>query len=119
MTETGAAVDTSKNQTALITYLLYLASLLVGVTAIVGVVMAYVNKDDAPDWLKTHYNFMIRTFWIGLLYSFVGFVLLVVAIGALILLFTLIWWIIRCVQGLNFLNKNQPVPKPESWLFAS
>jgi uncharacterized membrane protein len=81
--------------------------------------MSYINKSEAPDWLKTHYDFLIRTFWIGLLYGFVGAVLLVVAIGALILLFLLVWWIVRCVQGLNYLSKGQPVPNSKSWLFAS
>jgi uncharacterized membrane protein len=118
MTDTSGAVDGSKNQTALITYILYLASLLVGVTAIVGVVLAYVSKAEAPDWLKTHYVFLIRTFWVGLLFSVVGVLLMIVVIGWFILIFTLVWWIVRCVQGLMLLQKNQAVPKPQSWLFT-
>ncbi|HEY6104626.1 MAG TPA: hypothetical protein VIV59_01495, partial [Anaeromyxobacteraceae bacterium] len=52
---------------AKVVYVLYLVSLVTGVTALVGVVMAYVYQGDAPDWLKTHYRFQIRTFWLGLL----------------------------------------------------
>jgi uncharacterized membrane protein len=36
--------------------------LLFGITGVIGVVMAYINKDDAAEWLKTHYQFQIRTF---------------------------------------------------------
>ena len=55
---------------AKIVYILYLVSLLFGITGIIGVVMAYINKDDAPEWLQTHYQFQIRTFWIGALFIF-------------------------------------------------
>ena len=56
-------------------YILYLLALVVGITAIIGVVMAYINRNAAPDWLKTHYTFQIRTFWISLLYTVIGVVL--------------------------------------------
>ena len=55
---------------AKIVYILYLVSLLFGITGIIGVVMAYINKDDAPEWVQTHYQFQIRTFWIGALFIF-------------------------------------------------
>ncbi len=120
MTNTTDSLVTGGNKgNAQLIYILYLVSLLVGVTAIVGVVMAYIAKAEAPDWLKSHYSFMIRTFWIGLLYCVVGGVLSLVVIGFFILLFALIWWIVRCVQGLDYLGKGQPIPKPESWMFAS
>lgn len=99
-------------------YILYLASILVGVTAIIGLVMSYVTKEREPDWLKTHHIFLIHTFWIGLLGGFVGILLSVVGIGLLILLALLVWWIVRCVQGLDYLNKREPIPAPRSWLFA-
>lgn len=103
---------------AQIAYILYLVSLLVGVTAIVGLVMAYVAKNKDPDWLKSHHIFLIHTFWIGLLYTFLGILLTFVLIGILVLLFALIWWIVRCIQGLDYLNRNQPIPNPRSWFFA-
>jgi len=33
--------------------------------------MAYIYKGDAPDWLKSHYRYQIRKFWIGILYGLV------------------------------------------------
>lgn len=122
MSESNTSVESAltggNKSNATIVYILYLASLIVGVTGIIGVIMAYVAKGEAPDWLKSHYIFLIRTFWIGLLFAVIGIVLMIVLIGWIVLLFTLVWWIVRCVQGLNYLGKNQAVPNYQSWLFV-
>jgi uncharacterized membrane protein len=107
----------STESSAKIVYILYLVGILFGLLGIVGVVIAYVNKDDAPDWLKTHYQFQIRTFWIGALYIIIGSLLSVVLIGWLVLLFWVVWLIIRSVKGLKLLDQKQPHPTPTTWLF--
>ena len=98
-------------------YILYLVSIILGLTSIIGLIMSYVNKGDAPDWLKTHYQFLIRTFWIGLLYSVIGLILMTVVIGFLVLLFALVWFIIRCVKGMKLLDEGKPHPNPTGWMF--
>ncbi len=103
--------------TAKLIYILYLASLLFGITALVGLVMAYVYRADAPDWLRTHYQWQIRTFWIGMLYGIIGGLLLLVLIGYPILIFVIVWWIIRCVKGLRAVESQQACSDPKSWLF--
>jgi uncharacterized membrane protein len=80
-------------------------------------VMAYVYRDDAQYWLRTHYHFQIRTFWIGLLYLFVGGITASIFIGWLILLFWLIWYVVRCVRGLKLASEGTPVPNPATWWF--
>lgn len=102
---------------AQIIYILYLVSLVVGVTSIVGVIMAYVYRGEAPDWLRSHYRFQIRTFWIGLLYVVLGMLLSVVLIGFLLLLFWLIWLILRCVKGMQQLERREPITDIETWLW--
>jgi len=104
--------------TAKIVYILYLVGVVFGVTGIVGVVMAYINRGDAPEWLQSHYQFQIRTFWIGALYIFVGFLLSLIVIGWLILLFWLVWLIVRCVKGMKYLDQQQSYPNPTSWMFG-
>jgi uncharacterized membrane protein len=99
-------------------YILYLVALVIGVTSIVGVIMAYLAKDQAPDWLKSHYNNQINIFWKALLYCVIGAVLSIILIGFLILLATLVWYIIRVVQGMQALNRNEPIANPGSWLLA-
>lgn len=102
---------------AKIVYILYLASILIGLTSIIGVVIAYINKDEAPEWLKSHYQFQIRTFWIAFLYVCIGVITTFILISGLILLLTLIWFIIRCVKGLQALDKKEAYPNPTTWMF--
>ncbi len=103
---------------AKIIYILYLVSVIVGLTGLVGLVMAYINKGEAPEWLKSHYQFLIRTFWIGLLYGVIGLILTTLIIGIAVLLFVLVWWIVRCVKGMQLLDKQQPHPNPTTWMFS-
>jgi len=115
--------DTDNNEksvstaTAKTIYFLYLASILIGITAIAGLIMAYVNRYDAPDWLKSHYQFQIRTFWIGALYFFIGVFLSQFVIGLLILLFWLLWLIVRCARGIKYLDRSEACPDPTGWMF--
>lgn len=117
MNDTRADENAATATSARIIYILYLVSILFGITAIVGLVMAYVNRDDAPEWLKSHYRFQIRTFWIGALYCFLGVLLAQLLIGLFILVFLLFWVIVRCAKGLKYLERKQAYPDPASWLF--
>ncbi len=117
MNEVATNENPATANTANIAYILYLTSIFFGITGIIGVVIAYVNISDAPDWLKTHYRFQIRTFWIGALYSVIGVLLYVFVIGYFILLFTLIWLIVRCIKGMKVLAQRQPYPNPTGWMF--
>lgn len=107
----------SEGETAQIVYILYLASLAVGITAIIGLVIAYLNRAEAPQWLKTHYRFQIRTFWIGLLFGFINLLTAFILIGLLGFLLLLIWWIVRCVKGLKYLAQGQPYENAATWLW--
>jgi uncharacterized membrane protein len=113
-----AVVERQGNpDTARIIYVLYLVGLVAGITAIVGVIMAYVNRDDAPDWLRTHYELQIRTFWMMLLYAVIAGILCLLLIGFLLLLLLAIWWIVRCVKGLKYLDMKAPYPNHLGWSF--
>ena len=101
-----------------IVYILYLASLIFGITAVIAVVMAYVNERDAPDWLWSHYNFQIRTFWIGLVYLVIGVATAYIVVGIFVILFWVIWLIVRCARGMKYLARGEPHPDPMSWLFG-
>jgi uncharacterized membrane protein len=107
MNEVTQSKKPSKD-TAKLVYILYLVGLVFGITGIVG---------DAPDWLKTHYQFQIRTFWIGAFYMFLGTLLFVILIGWFIFLFWVIWLIVRSVKGMKALDEERPVENPTSWFF--
>jgi uncharacterized membrane protein len=97
-------------------YVLYLAGLVIGVSALVALVIAYVNRGKAGGWVETHYTWAIRTFWIGLAYLAVSFVLMFVAIGFLLAFATAVWFIVRCIIGLQAAGRGEPIKNPESWL---
>lgn len=102
---------------AKVIYALYALSVVFGVTAIIGVVLAYLARDDAPNWLASHFRFQIRTFWLLVLFIFIGILLTMVLIGILVLIATIVWLIIRCVKGWRHLDRLEPVENVETWLF--
>ena len=111
------AVESTEGM-AKIVYILYMVGIVIGLTSVVGVIMAYIYKDNAPAWMQSHYQFQIRTFWIGILYFVVGFILSFIGIGVLILLFWAIWIIVRCVKGIQVLDRKEPHPNPTGWMFS-
>ena len=98
-------------------YILYLVSFIAGITAIIGVVMAYVNKDDASEWLQSHYQFLINTFWKGLVMALVSGLLMMVFIGFILIVIVMLWIIIRCVKGLKYIDERKAHPDPTGWGF--
>ncbi len=114
---TPAPPAAQSDTTAKIVYVLYLVALVSGVTAIIGVIMAYVNVGQAPEPLRTHYRFQIRTFWIAILYCVVSGILTIVAIGALLFVFVGVWYIVRCAKGLVYLGRGQAYPNAATGLW--
>jgi hypothetical protein len=72
-------------------------------------------RDTAPEWLRSHYTFQIRTIWIGLLYCIVAGLLCFVLVGFLLFPVVAIWFIVRCALGLVRLSQREPYPNPYSW----
>jgi len=102
---------------AKIVYIVYLAAVVIGVLAIVGVVIAYVSRTGGGGWIDDHYRFQIRTFWIGLLYMAVAAVSTVFLVGWLMMLAAAVWWIVRCVKGLQCASRRLPYPNAATWLW--
>ena len=108
----------SNPQLALIVYILYLSAYVVGITAVIGVIIAHIQVGTAEPMLASHYRFQIRTFWIGVLYLVVGFILVWVLIGFLVFLWWFIWSLVRNIKGVLALNENRPIADPGSWMFG-
>lgn len=102
---------------AKVVYILYLGGILIGLLALIGVIIAYVSRNDSGGWVNDHYRFQIRTFWIGLLYMVVSGAATVIVIGWVLFLATLVWWIVRCVKGLQCVSRSEPYPNPGTWLW--
>jgi len=98
-----------------VVYILYLAGLVVGLTGLIGLVMAYINRGKGEAWVDTHYTWAIRTFWIGLLYGLISLILVFVAIGFLLMFALAVWFIARCIIGLQAAGRGEPIKNPQSW----
>ncbi|MFY8100546.1 MAG: DUF4870 family protein [Allorhizobium sp.] len=98
-----------------VVYCLYLVSSVFGMTGIVGLIMAYVNRGKGEPWVDTHYTYAIRTFWIGLLYALISSILMVAFIGVILIFGVAIWIVVRCVIGLQKASAGEPIARPESW----
>lgn len=108
----------SDDSLALIVYLLYGAGYFFLIPALAGVVIAHVKVDDADPVLRSHYQFQIRTFWIGFLYLTIGTLFTIVLIGLPILAWWFVWSLIRIVKGIMAINEHKPIANPRAWLFG-
>lgn len=98
--------------------LLYLGGWLTGgISALVGIVLAFVWRGEAKaEWEESHYQYLINTFWIGLIGGFIGFVLMIVLIGFPILLAIGVLFVVRPVLSLVNAQKQAPMPNPGTLL---
>jgi uncharacterized membrane protein len=108
----------SESVFAIAVYALYGLGYFTGISALVGVIIAHVKVDDADPVMRSHYQFLIRTFWIGLGYIAIGFPLCLVLIGFPILVWWFVWSTIRIVKGFLLVIEDQPIVNPRSWLFG-
>ena len=92
---------------------LYAASFVTGFTTIIGVVIAYMKRAEAAGTIyESHFTYAIRTFWIGLAMSLVGFALCFLLIGFLVLPLVAVWFIVRIVRAILALTEDRPVANP-------
>ena len=111
------SIDPGTRGNANLIYFLYIvAPVFFQTLALIGVIMAYLGKGKGDALIENHYRNQINIFWKGLLYSVIGVLLMAVLIGVFILLAALVWYIIRCVKGMQALSAGQPVENPGSWL---
>ncbi len=66
-TDNTPQAESNKNITQVI-YGLYAASLIVGVTYLIAIILNYVKRDDVKGtYLESHFEWQIKTFWYSLL----------------------------------------------------
>ena len=95
-----ASADSTRTLTIVI-YLLYLASLVNGITAIIGVALAYAKREDGYGTpYESHFSNAIETFWMFLIGMLVAVPLCFVLIGIPLVIGLYIWVIFRTVKGL-------------------
>ncbi len=103
---------------ATIISLLYIAGFVVGITGLLGFILALVWKDEvAGTWEESHLQFHIMTFIIGFVVAIIGGILSFILIGIPILLALAVWILVRSVLALLKAQKHEPIADPKTWLF--
>lgn len=111
-------------------YGLYLFGLINGLTILIGLAVAYLNLRGAGPVLRSHHVLQVRTVWIAAFWLLVGGGLIYAALrlglgpmgapaillGWLVCGSTWLWFAARSIAGLLYLMRNQPYPRPHSWL---
>ncbi|HEY1327843.1 MAG TPA: hypothetical protein VGI14_12955 [Casimicrobiaceae bacterium] len=104
---------------ALASHGLPLIAPLFGLVGIVGIIVAYVKRDDAQGtWVASHVRWLIRTFWFSLLWAVVGGLILVtlgllligIPIAFLIWIADTLWVFYRLIKGILLFKDSRPVP---------
>ena len=94
----------------IIVYGLYLGMLLCfGLSGIIGVILAYVKRDDARGTVwESHFENAIQLFWIGLGLGVLGVVTSLLVIGIFILFAAYIYVAYRTIKGLVAAIDSKP-----------
>lgn len=113
MTDTSDHVPASREDSArsvaIIVYLLYLAALVNGLTAVIGVVLAYVKRDDARGTIyESHYSNAIEVFWIFLIGMVIAVPLCFVLVGIPLVVALYIWVLYRTIKGVVRASEYRP-----------
>ena len=109
-------VDFRMNRPTIIS-LLYLGSFITGITGLVGVILAFVWRGEPQaEWERSHYQYLINTFWIGFIGSIVSVLLMVVLIGFLLIFAVVVLVVVRSVLSLINAQKQVAMPNPGTWL---
>ena len=128
MTDYSATEDRTMPTVCYALYLLGFAT--AGLSAIVGVIIASAQQAVSGPDMRTHYTFLIRTFWIGLVWSVLAAMVLAVGIPLSFILIGIpllilaklmfavgaIWYGLRCILGLVYLSRGEPHPRPYALL---
>jgi len=115
--DTSGPTSDDGKQLALLNYILYFIGFFTGLTALVGLIIAYLKKSDAVEWVQSHFVYQIRTFWIGLLWLVIGGLASFIFIGYLLLAWWLVWTLVRCIKGVLRLGDNRPIEDPLTWMW--
>lgn len=114
-----------------VVYGLYLLGLTHGLTIIIGLIIAYANRDNAGPRMHSHYTFQIRTFWLSIgwfvigaaiafwggIFSFVLVGLPFLWLGVSICGLVWVWFLVRSILGVVHLARDEAYPRPQAWLF--
>lgn len=103
---------------AVVNYVLCFVAISNGLTLLIAAILAYVRREQAEPWLRTHFEFQIASFWFGLVIFLAGFLTLwLFGLGLLIWLLGGIWLVVRTAVGLIRLIDGRSHDNPWGFMF--
>lgn len=119
------AVDEPGRDIASLNYILYILGFFTGITAVVGVVLAYMRRGGTYGAVRSHLDWQIRIFWhcvmafvaIGVLHAvIIGLGAITFGVGLVFLVIPwalgiawLVWTIWAIAKGMHRLNRHLPI----------
>lgn len=80
-----AAASSDERNLAILGYaLLFVSPFVAGLSALATVILAYVRRHGAEPLARSHYDFQIRIFWIGVVLSLISAVAFLFGLGVLL-----------------------------------
>lgn len=126
-----APTATDERTLPVVTYVLYLLGFATcALTTVIGLIIAYANRDAASESIRSHYTFLIRTFWMTIGWFVIGALVFAISVplsfiligipglilGGAVMSLVGLWFAVRCIVGLVFLAQGQAYPRPYSWI---
>lgn len=91
-----------------IIYALYLVGFFLPLTAIAGVIYAYIARGQDAD-ADTHLAYQIEMFWITLGVLVLGLGLIFLTLGRVILIVLFVWSVFRMISGVLRIAAGKPI----------
>jgi len=102
-----------------------------GLTALIGLIIAYASRGAASPKAESHLTFQIRTVWLTFGWAILGGLLVAVGLplslvliglpifhlGMSILALLGLLFVGRCIAGVIYLARGEDYPRPRSWFF--
>jgi uncharacterized membrane protein len=104
------------NTSLTIAYVLMFVALVTGFVGLISVIIAFVVGSDAQGtYQDSHTSLIIRTYFYSWVYLFIGLILSPIIIGWFILLFWLVWYLVRMVRGVTALSERRTIQNPAAF----
>lgn len=116
---TAPVLDDAYGRMALAIYILLLGTVVsFGVSGVLAGWLARSNRYGAPDWLRSHFTYGLRTVVAAAVAGALGLVLVAVSVGVFVLTAAAIWLVLRAATGLMRLMRAEPIKDPLAWSLA-
>ena len=98
----------SQVSTIKILYILFVVGYFTGgLTSLIAVVMAYMNRGGSTDFERAHFDYLIKIFWISFVTMIVALITWVMLIGMVIALAWFVWSLIKIIKGVSRLGEGK------------